>query len=128
MKMARFDNGELQSPETPAKKLVDSLLQLLAVYDKLQESGVTPQTHFVFKLIKALVEVKIPSANAILGHIPPNLISDLLKTQPELFSYPILLHLHDVQTVPGRINLGKDLCILRNYHLRDYTPTNNVSR
>lgn len=128
MKLARFDNGELQSPETPAKKLIDSLLQLLAVYDKLQESGVTPQTHFVFKLIKSLVEVKISSANAILGHIPPNLISDLLKTQPELFSYPILLHLHDVQTVPGRINLGKDLCILRNYHLRTYTPINSGRR
>lgn len=124
MKMPRFDNPEQQMPETPAKKLVYSILQLLSMFEKMQEGGITPQTYFIFNLIKSLVEVKIQSANAILAYIPSTLISDLLKTLPDLFSYPMLLHLHDVSTTSGRINMAKDLCVLRNYHLRNVSNFN----
>lgn len=109
-------------PDTLAKKLIYSLLQLLSMFEKMQEGGITPQTYFIFNLIKSLVEVKIQSANAILAYIPPSLISDLLKTLPDLFSYSMLLHLHDVTTTSGRINMAKDLCVLRNYHLRNVPP------
>ncbi|XP_066251018.1 mediator of RNA polymerase II transcription subunit 24 [Euwallacea similis] len=128
MKRPRFDNSESQDSETPSRKLIDSLLQLLAMYEKMQEGGVTPQTHFIFELIKTLVEVKIPSANGILSHIPASLISDLLKTVPEIFSYRMLLHLHDVQIAAGRTNMGKDLCILRNYHLRNACITGSGTK
>lgn len=122
--MPRFDNPEQQMPETPAKKLVYSILQLLSMFEKMQEGGITPQTYFIFNLIKSLVEVKIQSANAILAYIPSTLISDLLKTLPNLFSYSMLLHLHDVSTTSGRINMAKDLCVLRNYHLRNVSNFN----
>ncbi|XP_050315120.1 mediator of RNA polymerase II transcription subunit 24 [Anthonomus grandis grandis] len=122
-KMPRLDNPEQQTPDTPAKRLVCSLLQLLFMFEKMQEGGITPQTYFIFNLIKALVEVKIQSANSILTYIPPSLISDLLKTLPDLFSYSMLLHLHDVCSTSGRINMAKDICILRNYKLRS---VNNI--
>ncbi|KAL1517721.1 hypothetical protein ABEB36_001452 [Hypothenemus hampei] len=118
IKVPRFDNLDQQSTETPAKKLIHALLQLLAMYEKLQDGGVTPQTYFIFNLVKALVEVKIDSANALLNQIPASLISDLLKSLPDEFSYSMLLHLHDVTTNTGRVNMAKDICVLRNYHLR----------
>ncbi|ERL93304.1 hypothetical protein D910_10598 [Dendroctonus ponderosae] len=115
MKMLRFENVE--EPVTPAKKLIRSLLQLFSTFEKM-EGGITPQTYFVYNLIKSLVEVKIQSANAILAYISPSLISGLLKTLPDLFSFPLLLHLHDVCTTTGRVNMAKDLCVLRNYQLK----------
>ncbi|XP_060520189.1 mediator of RNA polymerase II transcription subunit 24 [Cylas formicarius] len=106
---------------SPTDEFINSFRQLLAMFETgLQEGSVTPQTYFVFYFIKSLVEVKINSAVAILAAIPPLLISDLLKTLPELFDYSILLHLHDVCNSSGRINMAKDLCILRNYRLKKF--------
>lgn len=124
VKIPRFENVEQQVPDTPSKKLIYSLLQLLSMFEKMQEGGIMPQTYFIFNFIKSLVEVKIQSANAILAYIPSTLISDLLKTLPDLFSYAMLLHLHDVCTTLGRINMAKDLCVLRNYHLKNGASTN----
>ncbi|XP_076263468.1 mediator complex subunit 24 isoform X3 [Rhynchophorus ferrugineus] len=125
MKMPRLENLEDHEPETAAKKLIYALLQLLSMFERMQEGGIKPQTYFVFNFIKSLVEVKIQSANALLAYIPPSLISDLLKTLPDLFSYSMLLHLHDVYTTSGRVNMAKDLCVLRNYHLRKVPNVTN---
>lgn len=106
-------------------QLIASLRQLLNMFESgIQEGAITQQTYFAFYLIRALVEVKINSASAVLDAVPPILVSDLLKTLPELFNYSIVLHLHDVYKPNGRINMAKDLCILRNYHLKT-TPINN---
>lgn len=110
----------------PLEKLVSSLRQLLNMFEGgIQEGSITQQTYFAFYLVKSLVEVKINAANVVLAAIPPALISDLLKTLPELFSYPLLLHLHDVYATSGRINMAKDLCVLRNYHLKNAPSINN---
>lgn len=89
----------------------------------LQDGHITQQTYFALYLIKSLVEVKNNTNNAILAAIPPTLVSDLLRTLPELFSYSLLVHLHDVYTTSGRINMAKDICVLRNYHLQN-DPSN----
>lgn len=125
MKMPRVENPEDHEPETAAKKLIYAFLQLLSMFERMQEGGIKPQTYFIFNFIKSLVEVKIQSANSILVYIPPTLISDLLKTLPDLFSYSMLLHLHDVYTTSGRVNMAKDLCVLRNYHLRKVSNITN---
>ncbi|XP_030750121.1 mediator of RNA polymerase II transcription subunit 24 isoform X2 [Sitophilus oryzae] len=124
-KIPRLDNSEDCSPDSSATKIIYAFLQLLSMFERMQEGGIKPQTYFIFNFVKALVEVKIPSANPLLAYIPPNLISDLLKTLPDLFSYSVLLHLHDVCTTSGRINMAKDLCVLRNYHLRKMSISMN---
>lgn len=102
--------------------LTSTLRQLLTIFaEGAQEGFITQQTYFAFYLIKSLVEVKVPSANAVLAAIPSALITNLLRTLPELFSCSILLHLHDVSNTHGRINMAKDLCVLRNYHLKNVT-------
>nr|CAH7752585.1 unnamed protein product [Callosobruchus chinensis] len=116
------ENLDLDSK--PRDQLLSSLSQLLYMFEGgIQDGAITQQTYFAFHLIKALVEVKTESSNAVLAAIPPVLISDLLKTLPELFSYPLLLHIHDVCTTAGRINMAKDLCVLRNYHLKNISNT-----
>ncbi|CAG9816325.1 unnamed protein product [Phaedon cochleariae] len=110
----------------PLDQLLTALRQLLHMFEGgIQEGAVTQQTYFAFYLIKALVEVKVNSASAVLATISPGLISDLLKTMTDLFSYPLLLHVHDVFTSSGRSNMAKDLCILRNYYLRNAPSVSN---
>ena len=117
-KVARLNDS--MEDGSPMDQLVSALRQLLIIFeDGIHEGYITQQTYFAFYLIKGLVEVKIPTANALLAAIPPALITDLLRTLPELFTYPILLHLHDVRSTHGRNNMAKDLCVLRNYHLRN---------
>ncbi|CAH1108215.1 unnamed protein product [Psylliodes chrysocephalus] len=123
-KMSRLDKEE--EPKS-LEQLLTSLRQLLHMFEGvIQEGSITQQTYFAFYLIKSLVEVKVPSASSVLAAVPPSLISDLLKTMPELFSYPLLLHIHDVFSSSGRINMAKDLCILRNYYLKN--PQNVIAR
>lgn len=122
--MSRLDKEE--EPKS-LEQLLTSLRQLLHMFEGvIQEGSITQQTYFAFYLIKSLVEVKVPSASSVLAAVPPSLISDLLKTMPELFSYPLLLHIHDVFSSSGRINMAKDLCILRNYYLKN--PQNVIAR
>lgn len=100
-------------------QLLNTLHQLLNILDNgIQEGFITQQTYFAFYFIKSLVEVKTKNASAILAAVPRSLVSDLLKTLPHLFSYSFLLHLHDVFTTSGRMCMAKDLCILRNYYLK----------
>ncbi|KAK9891976.1 hypothetical protein WA026_017459 [Henosepilachna vigintioctopunctata] len=105
--------------------LINKLRQLFTLFDGgIQEGLITQQTYFVFYLIQSLVEVSSSSTTTILSAIPHILISNLLKTLPEKFSYSLLLHLHDVRTSGGKINMARDLCILRNHHLRGIPSTN----
>lgn len=107
-------------------QLISSLRQLFNMFESgIQEGAITQQTYFAFYLIRSLVEVKISSGTAVLEAVPPILVSDLLKTLPELFNYSIILHLHDVYKPSGRINMAKDLCILRNYNLKMTPSINN---
>lgn len=85
----------------------------------VQEGYITQQTYFAFYLLKYLVEVKTSKARIVLGAIPPPLVSELLRTLPELFSPALLLNLNDVMTSSGRSNIARDLCVLRNYRLRN---------
>lgn len=123
-KMAR--TSENIEETKPQDKLLSSLRQLLLIVEGgIQEGTITQQTYFVFYLIKSLVEVKTSKCTPVLAAIPNTLITDLLKTLPELFSYPLLLHLHDVRATTGRISMAKDLCVLRNYYLRNASTINN---
>ncbi|XP_031353097.1 mediator of RNA polymerase II transcription subunit 24 [Photinus pyralis] len=91
---------------------------LTALEGTVQDGQITQQTYFAFQLLFYLVDVRSNSTPLILAAIPPALIADLLRTLPELFNSPLLLHLHDVSTQSGRTNMAKDLCMLRNYQLR----------
>uniref|UniRef100_A0A6P7F1K9 Mediator of RNA polymerase II transcription subunit 24 n=1 Tax=Diabrotica virgifera virgifera TaxID=50390 RepID=A0A6P7F1K9_DIAVI len=118
-KMSRLSDTKEEEAK-PLEQLLTALRQLLYMFEGvIQEGSITQQTYFAFYLIKSLVEVKVPTASAVLAAIPSSLISDLLKTMPDLFSYPLLLHIHDVTSTAGRINMAKDLCILRNYYLKN---------
>ncbi|KAF5303943.1 hypothetical protein FQA39_LY01728 [Lamprigera yunnana] len=113
MKFARLNDGSSADPITvPLRRL------FTALESSIQDGQVTQQTYFAFQLLSNLVEVCSPSTPLILSAIPPALIADLLTTLPELFSPPLLLHLHDVNTQSGRTNMAKDLCMLRNYQLK----------
>lgn len=85
----------------------------------VQEGYITQQTYFAFYLLKYLVEVKTSKARVVLGAVPPTLVSELLRTLPELFSSALLLNMNDVMTHSGRSNIARDLCVLRNYKLRN---------
>ncbi|KAJ8919728.1 hypothetical protein NQ315_006256 [Exocentrus adspersus] len=123
-KIPRF--GDALDEVKPQEKLISALRHLLNMFEGgIQEGSITPQIYFAVYLIRALVEARTNTTSMILPALPPALISDALKTLPRLFSYPLLLHLHDVCTSSGRINLAKDLCVLRNYHLRDTSSSSN---
>ncbi|CAH0546383.1 unnamed protein product [Brassicogethes aeneus] len=122
-KMQRLNDSE--DAHHLQDQLISSLRQLLNMFEHgIQEGSITQQTYFAFYLIKALVEHKTNSAEMVLAAIPTALTSDLLKTLPELFSYSLLLHLHSVYNAPGRINMAKDLCVLRNHYLRNIPNPN----
>lgn len=111
--------------EISTDHLMNKFRQLFMMFDGgIQDGLITQQIYFAFHLIRCLVEVNNPSSSAILSAIPHALISDLLRTLPEDFSYSLLLNLHDVRTPGGKINMARDLCILRNYYLRNIPSTN----
>ncbi|XP_045464777.1 mediator of RNA polymerase II transcription subunit 24 [Harmonia axyridis] len=113
------------SQEITTEHLMNKFRQLFIMFDGgIQEGLITQQTYFAFHLIQSLVEVSSPSSSAILSAIPHALISDLLRTLPEEFSYSLLLNLHDVRTPGGKINMARDLCILRNHYLKSIPSTN----
>lgn len=114
--------------EIPTKRLradcednvLDALKQLLKTLETgMQDGQISQQTYFTFELIKSIVEVRSSRSEVVLTAIPPTLGSQLLKTLPELFTPGILLHLHDLHTTQGRLSAARDLCVLRNYQLRN---------
>lgn len=106
--------------ENTEEQLISTLRQLLLMLTAgVKEGYITQQTYFAFNLLKYLVEVKTSKARVVLGAIPPTLVSELLRTLPELFSPALLLNLNDVMTYAGRSNIARDLCVLRNYRLRN---------
>lgn len=110
---------------TPGERLLLALRQLLSMLESsVQEGYVTQQTYYAFYLIKSMVEVRPASAGPVLQTVPPALVSDLLRTLPDLFEYSLLVNIHDVTAQTGRINMARDLCVLRNYRLK-YQPTAN---
>ncbi|XP_018325245.1 mediator of RNA polymerase II transcription subunit 24-like [Agrilus planipennis] len=92
---------------------------LIALETTLQEGHVTQQIYFALHLLKYLVETYSPITTIILSAVPPSLVSGLLKILPEHFGSAFLLHLYDIHTTSGRSNMAKDLCLLRNYQLKN---------
>lgn len=112
--------------ENAEEQLISAFQQVLSMLQAgVQDGCVTQQTYFAFHLLKYLVEVKTTKAEVILNAVPSQLVSDLLKILPELFSPTLLLHLNDMHTSSGRSNIARDLCVLRNYHLRNVAPVTN---
>ncbi|XP_017776104.1 PREDICTED: mediator of RNA polymerase II transcription subunit 24 [Nicrophorus vespilloides] len=119
--------------QPPAKKprtmdgVVTALKQLLTSFEShIQDGQITQQTYFTFHLLQNLVDIRAVSINRIvLSAISATLVSDLLKTLPELFTPSLLVRLHDLQTSQGRASMARDLCIVRNYQLR-HSSTNNI--
>ncbi|XP_022905707.1 mediator of RNA polymerase II transcription subunit 24 [Onthophagus taurus] len=108
--------------DMPSDNVLDALRRLLTTLETGMLDGQLPQqTYFTFELLKSIVEVKIPRSEAVLAAIPPTLGSQLLRTLPDSFSPGILLNLHDLHTTQGRSLASRDLCILRNYQLRNAT-------
>ncbi|XP_044767173.1 mediator of RNA polymerase II transcription subunit 24 isoform X2 [Coccinella septempunctata] len=115
------------SEEISVDLLIKKFRQLFIMFDGgIQDGLITQQTYFAFHLIRCLVQANSQSSSAILSAIPHALISDLLRTLPEEFSYSLLLNLHDVRTPGGKINMARDLCILRNHDLRSVPSTNST--
>lgn len=113
--------------ENLEEQLVSALRQILMMLEAgIQDGYITQQTYFTFHLLKYLVEVKTSKADVVLNAIPSPLVSELLRTLPDLFTPKLLLHLNDVHTSSGRSSIAKDLCVLRNYHLKNADPTPNT--
>lgn len=112
--------------ENVEEQLISALQQVLLMLEAgVQDGCVTQQTYFAFHLLKYLVEVRTTKAEIILNAVPSPLVSELLRTLPELFTPTLLLHLNDVHTSSGRSNIARDLCVLRNYHLRNVVSVSN---
>ncbi|KAI4471323.1 mediator of rna polymerase ii transcription subunit 24 [Holotrichia oblita] len=106
--------------ETMEENVLDALRQLLTTLETgMQDGQISQQTYFTFELIKSIVEVRSSRSETVVTAIPATLGSQLLKTLPELFTPGILLHLHDLHTTQGRSLAARDLCVLRNYQLRN---------
>ena len=114
--------------ESSEEQVANSLKQLLMTLEmRMHDGQVTQQTYFTFQLIKNLVRVRSPRPAIILSAIPPTLGSLLLKTLPDLFTSGMLLHLHDLNTTQGRSLAARDMCVLRNYILRNTKASNSTS-
>lgn len=106
--------------ENVEDQIISALRQVLTMFEAgVQDGYVTQQTYFAFHLLKNLVEVRTAKAEIVLNAVPAPLVSDLLRILPELFSPKVLLHLNDVHTSSGRNSIARDLCVLRNYQLKN---------
>lgn len=123
--------GTLETERNPP---VQALRQLLTSLEaSMQDGSITQQMYFVLHLLKELVACRPPHHRGcpVLGSVPASLVSLLLRTLPTQFTPSMLLQLYDVNTTSGRVNIARDLCVLRNHQLRHQpstvTPLNVVS-
>lgn len=90
-----------------------------------RDGYVSQQTYFIFHFVKLLVVSGKSRSVVVLQALPNSLIPYLLRALPELFSSNLLLKLYDVNSISGRNNIARDLCMLRNFSLRNSTISSN---
>ncbi|XP_015121918.1 mediator of RNA polymerase II transcription subunit 24 [Diachasma alloeum] len=83
-----------------------------------RDGEVSQQTHFILQFLKIMVQCGKDRTRVVLQAIPQTLVPCLLKALPELFTTDLLLRLYDIQTIPGRKAMARDLCMLRNINLK----------
>lgn len=105
--------------------LKDPLLTALRdLFNMFENSGfndglISQQTHFIFHFLKYIVQIGKCRSSVILPAVPNDLISNLLRSLPELFNTNLILNFYNINTTSGRNNIAKGLCMLRNYNLKN---------
>ncbi|KAG7309149.1 hypothetical protein JYU34_005071 [Plutella xylostella] len=100
--------------------LISSLECLFKTFIQLagKNGDVTPQTHFIFKLLVYIVQCGKNRTQVVLQKMPSELVPTLIKALPEMFNINLILRLYDLSTPHGRKDTARDLCLLRNMQLR----------
>lgn len=93
------------------------------------------ETYFIYQYINACVLYGKDLASVILKNMPSNLIPNLLKCLPELFTYDLLLKIYDLSAPKGtfmcnsnRDLVARDLCMLRNIQLKKQSLINKIPK
>lgn len=101
--------------------LVSALHQLFRMFNNIanRDGFVSQKTYFMFNFIRLVVSSGKDRSGVILQTLSDSLVSYLLRALPELFTSDLLLKLYDINTSNGRQNIASDLCMLRNFVLRN---------
>lgn len=79
-----------------------------------QEPVLCPRLEFVCTLVEEAVLTGREQARAILAPLPPTLVMQLVKLQPNRFNLELILRLFDNSSSLGRRNTARILCLVRN--------------
>lgn len=101
--------------------LLSALQEVFKVFQNItnRDGFVSQQTYFIFNFVKLLVSSGKGRSGVVVQSLPNSLIPYLLRALPDLFTNDLLLKLYDINTVTGRNSIARDLCILRNFALRN---------
>ncbi|XP_066597518.1 mediator of RNA polymerase II transcription subunit 24 isoform X2 [Prorops nasuta] len=83
-----------------------------------RDGEISQQTHFILQFLRLMVECGKDRTRIVLQGMPQTLVPCLLKALPEFFTTGLLLRFYDIQTAVGRKATARDLCMLRNIHLK----------
>lgn len=83
-----------------------------------KNGDVTPQTHFILQFLVYVVQCGQGRAQLVLQKMPSELVPTLIKALPDSFNISLILRLYDLSTAYGRKDTARDLCLMRNMHLR----------
>ncbi|XP_026686224.1 mediator of RNA polymerase II transcription subunit 24-like [Diaphorina citri] len=130
LRLAQGGVGEMSegegmfTPNTPIRPLQEPLLStvkslfsyLLIITER--PSAICQQTHFVLRFLEYLVSCGQDVAPPVLQHVPSPLVPNLIRALPESIAPSLILKLYDLNTLGGRRDTSRDLCLLRNMQIK----------
>lgn len=130
LRLAQGGVGEMSegegmfTPNTPIRPLQEPLLStvkslfsyLLIITER--PSAICQQTHFVLRFLEYLVSCGQDVAPPVLQHVPSPLVPNLIRALPESVAPSLILRLYDLNTLGGRRDTSRDLCLLRNMQIK----------
>uniref|UniRef100_A0A8D8R5F2 Mediator of RNA polymerase II transcription subunit 24 n=2 Tax=Cacopsylla melanoneura TaxID=428564 RepID=A0A8D8R5F2_9HEMI len=112
------------SPSTPLRPVQEPLLSAIkSLFSYLliiteRPSAICQQTHFVLRFLEFLVTCGQDVAPPVLQHVPSPLVPNLIRALPESVAPSLILRLYDLNTLGGRRDTSRDLCLLRNMQIK----------
>lgn len=130
-KMRRGNTGEARpvvETAAPQEELVDQahqgLFHLLSSIG--QEPVLTPKLEFLASLLEEAVVGGKEQARAVLQPLPPALLSQVVKVQPERFSLHMVSKMFDNSAQTGRKTTSRLLCLMRNMRAGKEAEENEI--
>lgn len=113
--------SQVKSSVSLKEPLQSALQEVFKMFQNItnRDGFVSQQTYFIFYFVKLLVLSGKTRSGVVLQTLPNSLIPYLLRALPELFSSNLLLKFYDINSVNGRNNIARDLCMLRNFALKN---------